>query len=184
MHFKNIKFFCYISSFDSNFISNLPKNTSIIYRNYENPSDENLILKIKNLCKKKSIKFYLSNNIKLAIKLNLDGAYIPSFNRNIEHNIYSMKKGFELIGSAHNLNEIREKEKQKIKYVFISPLFYSKKNDSFLGIYRFLKLKKLTFIKTVCLGGININNIKKIKLLNIGAVAGISLFKDKKFKYL
>ena len=116
--------------------------------------------------------------------MNLDGAYIPSFNRNIDHNIYSMKKGFELIGSAHNLNEIREKEKQKIKYVFISPLFYSKKNDSFLGIYRFLKLKKLTFIKTVCLGGININNIKKIKLLNIGAVAGISLFKDKKFKYL
>ena len=182
MHFKNIKFFCYISSFDSNFISNLPKNTSIIYRNYENPSDENLILKIKNLFKKKSIKFYLSNNIKLAIKLNLDGAYIPSFNRNIDHNIYSMKKGFELIGSAHNLNEIREKEKQKIKYVFISPLFYSKK-ITLLGIYRFLKLKKLTFIKTVCLGGININNIKKIKLLNIGAVAGISLFKDKKFKY-
>ena len=184
MHFKNIKFFCYISSFDSNFISNLPKNTSIIYRNYENPSDENLILKIKKYCKKKRIKFLLSNNIRLAIKLDLDGAYIPSFNRNIEHNIYSMKKDFELIGSAHNLNEIREKEKQKIKYVFISPLFYSKKNDSFLGIYRFLKLKKLTFIKTVCLGGININNIKKIKLLNIGAVAGISLFKDKKFKYL
>ena len=37
------------------------------------------ILKIKNYCKKKLIKFYLSNNIKLAIKLDLDGVYIPSF---------------------------------------------------------------------------------------------------------
>ena len=45
MHFKNIKFFCYINSFDSDFISNLSKNTSIIYRNYQNPIDENLILK-------------------------------------------------------------------------------------------------------------------------------------------
>ena len=184
MHFKNIKFFCYINSFDLNFISNLLKNTSIIYRNYQNPVDEKLILKIKNFCKKKGIKLYLSNNIKLAMKLNLDGAYIPSFNKNIEHNTYAIKKNFMLMGSAHNLKEIREKEKQRVKYIFISPLFYSKKNSSFLGIYRFLLLKKQTLVKTVCLGGINLNNIKKIKLLNINTIAGINLFNDENLKYL
>ena len=184
MHFKNIKYFCYINSFDLNFISNLSKNTSIIYRNYKNPIDENLILKIKNFCKKKGIKFYLSNNVKLAIKLDLDGAYLPAFNKNTEHNTYKMKKRFMLMGSAHNLREIREKEKQNVKLIFISPLFYSKKNTSFLGIYRFLKLKKQTLVKTVCLGGINLNNIKKIKLLNVSAIAGINLFNDKKLKYL
>ena len=118
------------------------------------------------------------------MKLNLDGAYIPSFNKNIEHNTYAIKKNFMLMGSAHNLKEIREKEKQRVKYIFISPLFYSKKNSSFLGIYRFLLLKKQTFVKTVCLGGINLNNIKKIKLLNINTIAGINLFKDENLKYL
>ena len=52
--------------------------------------DEKLILKIKNYCKKKLIKFYLSNNIQIAIKLNLDGAYIPSFNKNLKHLAYSV----------------------------------------------------------------------------------------------
>ena len=68
--------------------------------------------------------------------------------------------------------------------MFLYPFISFKKKDTFLGIYRFLKLKKQTFVKTVCLGGININNIKKIKLLNVDAIAGISLFKDKKFKYI
>ena len=184
MHVFFLKKYFFVDSFEPNLIKFQDKNTSIIYRNYKNPIDENLILKIKNFCKKKGIKFYLSNNVKLAIKLDLDGAYLPAFNKNTEHNTYKMKKRFMLMGSAHNLREIREKEKQNVKLIFISPLFYSKKSSSFLGIYRFLKLKKQTLVKTVCLGGINLNNIKKIKLLNVSAIAGINLFNDKKLKYL
>ncbi len=181
MHFRNTKFFCYINTYDSKFMTNLSKNTSIIYRNYTNPIDENLIIKIKKLCKKKGIGFYLSNNIKLAIKLNLDGAYIPSFNKDIFHNTFSKKKNFKLIGSAHNLKEIRDKEKQNVSHIFLSPLFLTNKNNKFLGLYKFLNLKKKTDKKIVCLGGINPNNIKLIKLLNIDGIAGIRLFNDKKF---
>ena len=66
------------------------------------------------LAKKKGFKFYLSNNIKMAIKLNLDGAYIPSFNKSSKHLAFSLKKNFCIIGSAHNLKEIRIKENQKV----------------------------------------------------------------------
>ena len=83
----------FINKFDTNNIDKQDKLTTIIYRNYSvNKADENLILKIKRYCKKKSIKFYLSNNIKLAIKLNLDGAYIPSFNKSLKHLAFSLKK--------------------------------------------------------------------------------------------
>jgi len=83
MHIKMMKKYYFINKFDTNNINKQDKHTIIIYRNYSAQSlDEKLILKIKNYCKKKSIKFYLSNNIKLAIKLDLDGAYIPSFNKN------------------------------------------------------------------------------------------------------
>ena len=64
----------------------------------------------KRYCKKKSVKFYLSNDIRLAIKLNLDGAYIPSFNKSFKHLSYSFKKEFKIVGSAHNLREIKIKE--------------------------------------------------------------------------
>jgi len=165
----------FINKFDTNNISKQDKQTAIIFRNYSsNIKNEDLILKIKNYCKKKRIKFYLSNSIKLAIKLNLDGAYIPSFNKNTNHLAYSYKKNFDLIGSAHNLQEIRFKEKQGVKKIFLSSLF--KKNKNFLGINRFKILSSLTKINVVALGGISKSNLKKLYLLNHLDFAGISYF--------
>ena len=126
------------------------------------------------IAKKKRIKFYLSNNIKLAIKLNLDGAYIPSFNNNTNHLAYSYKKNFNLIGSAHNLKEIRIKEKQRVKKIFLSSLF--KKNKNFLGINKFKLLSNLTKKNIVALGGISKSNLKKLKFLNHPDFAGITYF--------
>ena len=68
-----------------------------------------LILKLKKFCKEGGKKFYLSNDIKLAIKLDLDGVYLPSFNKNLNHLSYSLKKKFQIVGSAHNLKEIKNK---------------------------------------------------------------------------
>ena len=133
-----------------------------------------LILKIKRYCNKRSIKFYLSNNIKLAIKLDLDGAYIPAFNKSLKHLAYSYKKNFGIIGSAHNLREIRIKENQNVKKIFLSSLF--KKNQNFLGINRFKLLSKLTRKDIVVLGGISKDNKKKLPLVGQSSFAGISHF--------
>ena len=152
--------------------------TTIIYRNYQsNKIDLNLIKKFKNYCKKKRLKFLISNNFQLALKLNLDGAYIPSFNHSMKHLSFSIKKNFMIIGSAHNLKQIRVKEKQKISSIIISSLF--KKNKNYLGIYKFNILKKLSKKKIICLGGINKFNINTVKLLNCDGFAGISYFQKK-----
>ena len=133
----------FINKFETNNINKQDKQTIIIYRNYHSKiPNEQLILKIKKYCKKKGVKFYLSNNIKLANKLDLDGAYIPSFNKNTKHLAFSYKKNFDIVGSAHNLKEIKIKEKQKVNKIFLSSLF--KKNKNFLGINKFRLLSKLT----------------------------------------
>ena len=165
----------FIDKLETNNINNQSQQTSIIYRNYSSKiENENLILKIKAHCKKKGIKFYLSNNIKLAMKLNLDGAYIPSFNKSTKHLAYTYRKKFEIIGSAHNLKEIRIKEKQKVIGIFVSSLF--KRNKNFLGINKFKILANLTKKDVVALGGISQNNIKKLRLLKCQDFAGISFF--------
>ena len=165
----------FISKFETNNINKQDKQTVIIYRNYSSKiPNEKLILKIKKYCKKKGNKFYLSNNIKLAIKLNLDGAYIPSFNKTTKHLAYSFKKNFDIVGSAHNLKEIRIKERQNVNKIFLSSLF--KKNNNYLGINKFKSLTKLTKKDTVALGGISKNNFKKILLLKQIEFAGISYF--------
>ena len=122
----------------------------------------------------KKINFYLSNNIKLAIKLDLDGAYIPSFNKSTKHLAYSLKKKFNIIGSAHNIKEIKTKEIQKVNSIFISSLF--KKNKNYLGINKFKLISNLTKKKVVALGGISKKNLNKLRLLNCSEFAGISFF--------
>ena len=165
----------FINKFDTNNINKLNKHTIIIYRNYSTTAhDEELILKIKKYCKKKSIKFYLSNNIKLAIKLNLDGAYIPAFNKSLKHLAYSFKKNFKIVGSAHNLREIRIKENQNVKKIFLSSLF--KRNKNYLGINKLKLLSNLTRKEVVILGGISKKNVKKLNLLKRNEFAGISYF--------
>ena len=176
MHYYNLKFYCFVDEYDKSLIDNLTNNVSVIYRNYSSKSHLETIKKIKNICKKRRIKFYLSNNIKLAIHLNLDGAYIPAFNQNLNFNSFSLKKNFTLLGSAHSLKEIKIKEKQNIKFIFLSPIFENNKNKKSLGIYKFMNLKKLTKNDVIALGGIKISDFNLIRKINISSIASISLF--------
>ncbi|MDB4834867.1 thiamine phosphate synthase [Candidatus Pelagibacter sp.] len=164
----------FINKFETNHLDKLNKDIGIIFRNYNSNNNFNTILKLKTYCKNKGQKFYLSNNIKLAIQLDLDGAYIPSFNKSINHLSYSWKTNFLIIGSAHNNKEIKVKDLQKVKVIFISSLF--KPNKNYLGINRFKLLSSLSDKKIVALGGISKNNKKKLKLLNCFGFAGISYF--------
>ena len=164
----------FINKFDPDHIKKLNKNISIIYRNYKSSFDSNLIVKIRNFCKKYNRKLYLANNIKMAIKYNLDGAYIPSFNNNFKHLNYKTKSNFLIIGSAHNLKEIRIKETQMVSQIFISSIF--KKEKNYLGLYKFRNLSKNTKKKIIALGGINKKNLNKINLLDVVGIAGIEIF--------
>ena len=168
-----IKYY-FINKFDTNYIDKQDKLTAIIYRNYAAIIDLNTIIKLKNYCKKKNYKFFLSNNIKLAIKLNLDGVYIPSFNKSLGHLSYSFRKNFLIIGSAHNNKEIKIKEIQGASAIFLSSIF--KQNKNFLGINKFKLLSKTTDRKIIALGGISEKNFKQLKLVNCFGFAGISFF--------
>ena len=110
----------------------------------------------------------------MALNLNLDGAYIPSFNKSLKHLSYSFSKKFLILGSAHNRKEIKIKETQKVNIIFLSSLF--KKNNNYLGINKFKLLSKATNRKVVALGGISNKNLKKLKLINSFGFAGISYF--------
>ena len=120
----------------------------------------------------------MSNNYKLALKMNLDGVYIPSFNNDLKHLNYPKKKNFLVLGSAHNIKEIRIKEMQKVNAIFIASLF--KKKKKFLEINKFSNLIKFTNKRVIALGGINKKNLNKLYLLKVYGFAGISIFKNTK----
>ncbi len=107
--------------------------------------------------------------------MNADGVYISSSNKNLNLKTTNLKKRFRILGSAHNLKEIKIKELQNIDEVFISPLFKEKTNKP-LNIYRYLKLRGLTKMKDISLGGINNKNLKKLNMIKPFGFAGIRYF--------
>ena len=177
MHIYNLRKYYFINKFDTKNINKQTFNTGIIYRNYDSEDGLKTVIKLKNYCKKKGYKFYLSNNVKLAVNLNLDGAYIPSFNKSINHLSYSKSKNFLLLGSAHNNKEIKIKERKGVSILFLSSVF--KKNKNYLGLNKFRLLSNLTHNKIIALGGITKKNLKKLNLLNCDGYAGISFFQKK-----
>ena len=175
MHKKFFQKYYFIDRFIKSTIDKQDKNTTIIYRNYFKSIKISEIISLKEYCQKKRLKFLLSNNIKLSILLNLDGAYLPSFNKNFSHLSYKLRKNFILVGSAHSLNEIRVKERQRVNKIFLSSVF--KKNQNYLGLNKFKLISNYSKTEIIALGGVSEENVKMLLLTKSKGFAGISYFK-------
>ena len=178
MHKYLPKFFVFLDKYNYQIFENSNINIGVIYRNYHERKREKELIKIAKACKKNRYQLFVSNDIKLALKVKADGIYVPSFNKTEKfHNLEN--KNFTILGSAHNQKEIKEKMSQKCGAIFLSPAFYVKKSKNFHGINKFNFLSHSNKIKMFALGGINENNIRKLNLLHIKGLGGISFFKKK-----
>jgi len=178
MHLNLPKIFVFLDKYDKQILENNNTTLGIIYRNYHSKKREVELFKIAKACRKNRRQLFVSNDINLAVKIKAEGVYIPAFNKN--RRFYNLgKKDIIILGSAHNKIEIQKKVEQNCSVIFLSPLFYVKKNNKFLGMHKFNYLTYANKIKIFALGGITQNNINKLNLLNIGGFGGISVFKKK-----
>ena len=156
----------------------------IIYRNNKQTECKYDLLKFRRLCKLKSIKFFVANDIKLAVALKADGVYISSYNNSLKFLVHKSSI-FELIGSAHNLKEISVKIKQGCNLILLSKLFLVgyDKQAPYLGVVKFnnylIKNKNL-----IPLGGININKLNSLRSINCKGFALLSEIKKKPAKII
>jgi len=167
--------YCYVDKYNLSDLSKLGRNINIIYRNYESIDHLKNLKKLRVFCKKNGNELYASNNIKLSIRLKLNGVYIPSFNNKLNYcGSFSLPKKFKIIGSAHNLKEIKIKKNQGCKEIFLSPVFKINKSKKFLNSIKFNLLTLKIKSNFIALGGINEKNFKAMKSLNIKGLASIS----------
>ncbi len=154
---------------------------NLIYRNNLKKENTNKIINFIKLCKKKCIKFFVANDISLALKIGANGVYLSSYNKELLKKNRKVGRKFEIIGSAHNFKEINIKKKQGCKKVILSRLFKTdyKNKKSFYGITRFNLLTKNYKNDFVALGGIRSNNLMKLKMLNCEGIALLSEVKKK-----
>jgi thiamine-phosphate pyrophosphorylase len=149
----------------------------IIYRNNNKVNNLTDLLRFRKICKSKAIKFYVANNIKLAFSLNSDGIYLSSYNRELKF-LNFKKSNFKIIGSAHNLREISDKNRQGCSSILLSKLFlvdYSR-NSSCLGVIRFNNFAKISK-NLIPLGGIKKHNLNYLKNVSCEGFALLSEIK-------
>ncbi len=152
----------------------------IIYRNNSNHENINQLKKFRDECKKRSIEFYIANNLRAAVKCKADGLYISSYNKK-HYNIPFIENSLKIIGSAHNRKEIYEKKNQGCKIIVLSRLFktdYPNKH-TYLGVVKFNLTKKNFKEELVPLGGIRSKNLNLLKLIKANSFAILSEIKKK-----
>ena len=160
-------------------------NLAIIYTPQNKVDNFANFNEIKKFCKKKSIKVFIEDNVKLAKKLDLDGVLISGHNKIMNSlNIDNMKKKFKIIGKVHNQLEFYFKNRQKCSGIFFSPLFKNHKyrDDQIKDVLKFNLISKNWNPTIYALGGINSNNLKKAKMTKVQAVGFVSLMSDPKLK--
>jgi thiamine-phosphate pyrophosphorylase len=178
---SDIKFYFFIDSLDEIIKKNIKnfKKLSFIYKsNSINDINHTNIKTIKNFCKKNKIPFFISDNFKLAKKYEAEGIFLSSSYKKIGNIV--LKKNFKIIGTAHNQLEYSLKNKQSCEMIMLSPLFYNKKysQNKILNVCKF-NLMSMGWDKRICaLGGISLNNLKKLNMTRSSAVGFVSLMKE------
>jgi thiamine-phosphate pyrophosphorylase len=160
------------------------KNICIIYKPEKHISKNYIeILKIRNFCKKNKIKFYISDDYKLANKFAANGIFLSSKNKSFIRPT-QLKNDFNIVGSAHNSFEYWVKNRQNCKEIMLSPVFFNTKYSSnkILGITRFNLMSTNWNLKLCALGGINLDNLRKLKMSKASSIAFISLMNSSKIK--
>ena len=137
---------------------------------------EKILFSILDFVKYSKIPFFIIDNVKLATKHKANGIFLTSKNRSLI-NIIKGSQRIEVIGSAHNQYEYFIKERQGCSTIFLSPIFYNKKYslNKILHIQKF-NLITLSWKKSIgALGGINLKNLKLIKLIRSKSIGIKSL---------
>ena len=151
-------------------------------------SNKNKIIigkKIQKLCKKYKVKYIINDDPFLAKNLNADGCHLGQSDTNILLARRILKK--HIIGiTCHNSKKlIRKAVKNKANYIAVGAFFSTKtKRVKYKASLKILNwAKKTTNIPIVAIGGIKMDNYKKLLLnkANFLAISGY-IWNNKKYK--
>jgi len=141
--------------------------------------------KIHLICKKYKVKFLVNDDPILSKKLNADGCHLGQKDMSIAEARKII--GSKIIGiTCHNSIDLAKAAiRDKANYIAFGAFFSTKtKKVKYRATSKILnKANKLTKIPIVAIGGININNYKKLLLNNANLLAISSyVWNNKKYK--
>ena len=166
-------------------IRNLPKNSTVIFREYdlEIKEREEMARKIIKICREKNHKILIGKNLALARKLRADGVHFSDRDK-LPVQIFNRKnlpREFILSFACHNFLSVLKSHQIKADIIFISPIFTTKShpNVSPLGLAQLSKIIRMSKIPIFALGGVNKQNIRILQKVGAQGFGGVEIFNTK-----
>ena len=133
--------------------------------------------KIKKICKKYKVKFLINDDVILTKKLDAYGCHLGQKDMAITDAKKILRKKIIGITCHNSLNLAKKAISNKADYIAFGAFFHTKTKripyKAHTGVLK--KVKKITKIPVVAIGGINSNNYKKL-LLNKANFLAISSY--------
>ena len=143
--------------------------------------------KIKKICKKYKVKFLVNDDPLLAKKLNADGCHLGQKDMDLIEARKILKNKIIGITCHNSINLAKSAIKNGANYLAFGAFYSSKtKIVKYKASLTILKsVKKITSLPIVAIGGIKLNNYKKLLLnkANFLAISGY-IWNNKKYKPL
>ncbi|MCQ2737351.1 MAG: thiamine phosphate synthase [archaeon] len=136
----------------------------------------NISNKVKEICSKYNVPLIINDRIDIALAIDANGVHIGQSDMPI-------KIARKLIGndkilgiSAHNLEEATDAEENGADYLGVGAIFSTstKKDANDVSIDTLKEITSNVDIPTVAIGGINLDNVEKLKDTNISGISVVS----------
>ena len=156
----------------------LNKGYSIIQLREKNMGKEELIdfgYKVKELAKKYNTFLIVNDSVELALKLDADGVHLGQTDFSVLEARKKMKD--KLVGlSITTYEEFLESKNYDLDYIGVGPIFptKTKKVDRYASIELLERITRETSLPVAVIGGIDLNNMKKLSKYNIQMYCMIS----------
>lgn len=131
---------------------------------------------VKKITDKYKIPFVINDNVDIAVKVNADGVHIGQSDEEINEARKKLGKD-KIIGlSAHTVEEALRAEKNGADYIGVGAVFNTlTKTDASHVDYKTLKnICSSVSVPVVAIGGINEDNVLKLKGSGIDGISAIS----------
>ena len=166
------------------------KKVSFFQLRLKNETSKNKLIigkKIKKICDEHKVKFLVNDDPKLTKKLNADGCHLGQKDINILKAKKILKNKIIGITCLNSINLAKNAINDGADYLAFGAFYLSKtKKVKYKANLKLLKLiKKITNLPIVAIGGIKLNNYKKLLLnkANFLAISGY-IWNNKKYKPL
>lgn len=156
-------------------VKRLPHGSIVILRDYDHAERLALALKLRRVCRAVGCLFLVAGDAALARCVGADGVHLPEYMLSDNRAAY---RGFRRVTAAcHSRAALRRASALDVDFALVSPVFTtgSHVGAAPLGVQGFARIIAGAQVPVAALGGINHQTAKKLRGLNIAAIAAISV---------